>query len=275
MSAGDAHPGWLGLAGKRIAVTGLKNKKSVAWGVAKGLMEAGAEPVFIVRTEERRDDVVKLIGDAPCFVCDVREDAEIAALPAALEAALPAREDGSRLDGLLHSIAFANYSDGFKPFHETNKDDFLEATNVSAFSLVSLSRALGPLFANDAAVVTISISTTTMAAENYGYMAPIKAALDSAVVFLAKSFSAHSEVRFNGVRAGLLKTSSSAGIPGYVDSWLHAEKATLRGRGLATKEVADTALFLLSPRSSGINGQGIVVDAGMSSNYFDDTILGK
>jgi enoyl-[acyl-carrier protein] reductase I len=114
-----------------------------------------------------------------------------------------------------------------------------------------------------------------MAAENYGYMAPVKAALDSALVFLAKSFSATSRVRFNGVRAGLLKTSASAGIPGYVDSWLHAEQATLRKRGLDTGEVASTAVFLLSPRSSGINAQGIVVDAGMASNLFDDDLLGR
>lgn len=264
---------WLGLAGKRFAVTGLKNKKSVAWAVAKQLVAAGAEVVYVVRTPERRGEVQKLIGGAPCLVCDVRDEAEIAALPSALEDAVPAREDGSRLDGLLHSIAFANYSEGLKPFHETLKRDFLEATNVSAFSLVALSNALKPHLARDASVVTISISTTTMAAENYGYMAPIKAALDSAVVFLAKSFSKDCEVRFNGVRAGLLKTSSSAGIPGYVDSWLHAEKATMRGRGLATDEVASTAVYLLSPRSSGINAQGIVVDAGMASNYFDESIL--
>jgi enoyl-[acyl-carrier protein] reductase I len=104
-------------------------------------------------------------------------------------------------------------------------------------------------------------------------MAPAKAALDSAVVFLAKSFSAFSNVRFNAVRAGLLKTSSSAGIPGYADSYLHAEKATLRGRGLETREVADTALFLLSPLSSGINAQGLVVDAGMGVNHFDEGIV--
>ena len=94
---------------------------------------------------------------------------------------------------------------------------------------------------------------------------------------LARTFevvvSAENEVRFNGVRAGLLKTSSSAGIPGYVDSWLHAEKATFRGRGLDTAEVASTVLFLLSPRSSGINGQGVVVDAGMGSNYFDARLM--
>ncbi len=122
-------------------------------------------------------------------------------------------------------------------------------------------------------MVTISISTTTMAAENYGFMAPAKAALDSAVVFLAKSFKAFSGVRFNAVRAGLLKTSSSAGIPGYLDSYLHGEQATLRKEGLRTEEVAATTLFLLSPRSSGVDAEGIVVDAGMGVNYFDGEIV--
>lgn len=259
---------WLGLGGKTFVVMGLKNRKSVAWHVAKQLAEVGAQCLFVVRTEERREDVQKLTGDAPVYVCDVREEASIEQLGAAIHA------DHGTIHGLVHSIAFANYSDGWKPFHETKKDDFLEATGISAFSLVQVANALRPSFADDASVVTISISTTTMAAENYGYMAPIKAALDSSVVFLAKSFSAFSQVRFNGVRAGLLKTSSSAGIPGYVDSWMHAEKATLRKAGLETQEVASTTLFLLSNRSSGINGQGIVVDAGMGSNFFDSELTG-
>ena len=128
---------------------------------------------------------------------------------------------------------------------------------------------------NDASVVTVSISTTRMAAENYGYMAPAKAALDSSLCFLAKSFSAFSRVRFNSVNAGLLKTSASAGIPGYVDSYLHAEQATLRQKALTTEEVANAAVFLLSERSSGISAQGIVLDAGMSTNYFDKDIVRK
>ena len=112
-----------------------------------------------------------------------------------------------------------------------------------------------------------------MAAESYGYMAPIKAALDSSVVFLAKSFSTDSKVRFNAVKAGPLKTSSSAGIPGYLDNYLFAEAATLRHEALRTEEVASTVLFLLSPRSSGINAQGLVVDAGMGVNFFDREIV--
>jgi enoyl-[acyl-carrier protein] reductase I len=129
------------------------------------------------------------------------------------------------------------------------------------------------LFAPDASVVTISISTTRMASESYGYMAPIKAALDSSLAFLAKSFSRFSQVRFNAVSPGLLKTSASAGIPGYVDSYLYAEQATLRKSAVRTDEVAAVAAFLLSPRSSGINSQQIVVDAGMSTNYFDADLV--
>lgn len=261
----------LQLAGKTVLVTGVANKKSVALHIGRALQAADAIPVWVVRTEARRESVAEVLAKAALlgdiYVCDVRHQEQIENLAKDLA------RDHPRLDGFVHSIAFADYSDGWKPFHESPKAAFLEAVDVSAFSLVNLSNALKDLFTPDASVVTISISTTTMAAENYGFMAPAKAALDSAVIFLAKSFSAFSNVRFNGVRAGLLKTSSSAGIPGYADSYLHAEKATLRGRGLETREVADTALFLLSPLSSGINAQGLVVDAGMSVNHFDEKIV--
>jgi enoyl-[acyl-carrier protein] reductase I len=106
-------------------------------------------------------------------------------------------------------------------------------------------------------------------------MAPVKAALESVVVFLAKSFSRFSNVRFNAVAPGLLKTASSAGIPGYVDAYLFAEQVIPRGRAVQTEEAAATACFLLSPRSSGINAQTIVVDAAMAINYFDDGIVDK
>ena len=104
-------------------------------------------------------------------------------------------------------------------------------------------------------------------------MAPIKAALEASVRYLAKSFSSDSEIRFNSVNAGPLKTSASAGIPGYLVNYLFAEKLTYRKQALRTEEVANLATFLLSPRSSGINGQGIVIDAGMGLNYFDREIV--
>ena len=106
-------------------------------------------------------------------------------------------------------------------------------------------------------------------------MAPIKAALDSSLAFLTKSFSKFSEVRFNAVAPSLLKTSASAGIPGYVDAYLYAEQVIPRRRSVMTDEAANVAAFLLSPRSSGINAQSVVVDAGMSINYFDAEVVAR
>ena len=260
---------FLGFEGKTIVVFGVANKKSVAFHVGRVLSEAGATVVYSVRSEERKASLHQRLGDAPIYICDVEHDGAIERLAEQVGAAHP------RIDGLVHSIAFANYAEGFKPFHETNRADFAQAMQVSCHSLIEISQAFRQHLSEDASVVTISISTTTMAAENYGYMAPIKAALDSSVVFLAKSFSSFSRVRFNAVCAGLLKTSASAGIPGYVDSYLFAEQATLRKRALDTKEVADTVAFLLSARSSGINAQRIVVDAGMGVNYFDRSLVVK
>ena len=168
---------------------------------------AGATVVWVAHTRERAESLAgKLDAELgrDLFWCDVEHADEIERLRAELGAAHP------RIHGLVHSLAFANYSDGLKPFHETSAKDFLQAVDVSAFSLVKLANALREHLDERASVVTISISTTRMASESYGYMAPVKAALDSAVVFLAKSFSRFSEVRFNAVCAGLLKTSSAA-----------------------------------------------------------------
>jgi len=239
--------------------------------VGQVLRQEGVEVIHVVRSEARRETARKLFPDSPVFVCDVEEEANIIRVRDEIAGYLAGRQ----LAGLVHSIAFANYSRGMVPFHETGKADFLQALDISCFSLIAIANHFKPLLDVDASVVTISISTTTMAAENYGYMAPVKAALESSLCFLAKSFSAFSRVRFNAVCPGLLKTSASAGIPGYVDSYLFAEKAILRKKALETGEAANVAAFLLSPRSSGINGQSLVVDAGMGLNFFDREIVAK
>ena len=121
----------------------------------------------------------KLFPKNRIFICDVEDTESIEKLRIQLE--------GKVLSGFLHSIAFANYSEGMKPFHETKVKDYLQATNISCFSLVSLANGLKQNLTEDASVVTISISNTK--ATSYGYMGPIKAALDATVPFLAKSFS--------------------------------------------------------------------------------------
>ena len=259
---------FLQLTGKNILVVGVANKKSVAWHTAKLLMDAGANVLFSVRSETRAESLRKLVPGNSVFVCDVESQEQIEFLRVSVGSV------AESLHGIVHSVAFADYSAGWLPFHATPRSAFLQAVDISCFSLIAISNAFKDLLdPENGSIVTISISTTRMAAENYGYMAPVKAALDSAVCFLAKSFSRFSHVRFNAVCPGLLKTSASAGIPGYVDSYLFAEKATLRKKAVQTQEVASTVVFLLSPRSSGINSQGIVIDAGMGTNYFDDELL--
>lgn len=259
---------FLQLAGRNVLVIGVANRKSVACHTARVLIDAGANVLFCVRSEERRATVLKLFPDAKVFVCDFEDQSQIDKLRDDVTA------DIDTLHGIVHSIAFADYSAGWLPFHETPRAAFLQAVDISCYSLMAVSNAFREVLdAESGSVVTISISTTRMAAENYGYMAPVKAALDSSLCFLAKSFSKFSSVRFNAVCPGLLKTSASAGIPGYVDSYLHAEQATLRKKAVQTEEVANAAAFLLSPRSSGINAQGLVIDAGMAVNYFDDELI--
>lgn len=259
---------FLGMEGKTFLVFGVANRRSVAWAVGKSLEDEGARVIFSVRSDERRKSLEALLGSRPVQVCDVEKDGDVDRLASEVAAVAKAP-----LAGIVHSIAFANYSEGVQPFHATKRKDFLQAAAVSAFSLVEIARAFAPQLARDASVVTIGISSLLVTPDNYGYMGPIKAALESSTRFLAKSFSANSDVRFNVVGSGPLKTSASAGIPGYLESYLFAEKLTFRKRSLETQEVANAALFLLSARSSGINGATLTVDAGLGCNMFDKDVI--
>ena len=259
---------FLQLSGKTFVVVGVANRKSVAWFIAQALEEQGAKVVYSVRSETRKKSLEAQLAGRPGYVFGMEQEGGVERLAAEIAAA-----GHGPLHGLVHSIAFANYSEGFKPFHETKRADYLQATAISSFSLVELARAFKPHLVKNASVVTIGISSLTVTPDNYGYMGPIKAALESTSRFLAESFSADSEVRFNVVGAGPLKTSASAGIPGYLESYLYTEKLTFRKRNLSTAEVAHAALFLLSPRSSGLNGTTLVVDAGLGSNFYDKDIV--
>ncbi len=261
---------FLQLAGKTIVIFGVANKKSVAWHIGKTLEDNGTDCIYVVRSETRKKSLERLMGDRPIFVCDVEFEDQIQHVRDQIRAVRP------HVHGLVHSIAFAAYDEtGIKPFHETGKQQLLRTFDISCFSLIAIANAFKDLLVSDASVITISISTTTMASESYGFMAPVKAALDSSLAFLTKSFSKFSQVRFNAVAPGLLKTSASAGIPGYVDAYLYAEQVIPRGSAVTTQEVANVACFLLSPRSSGVHAQQIVIDAGMSINYFDQKIVSK
>jgi enoyl-[acyl-carrier protein] reductase I len=260
---------FLDIADKTFLVFGVANKKSIAFSIGQVLAQANADVIYSVRSKERRESVSKILPGSDIFVCDVEREQDIRRL------AKDISRKYRKLHGIVHSIAFANYEEGLKPFHETRKKDFLQSIDISCYSLIAIANEFKDLLDERASVVAVSISTTKMAAEPYGFMAPVKAALDSTICFLAKSFSTFSKIRFNSVNAGPLKTSASAGIPGFVNYYLYTEELTLRKRILTAQEVANTAVFLLSDRSSGINAQGIIVDCGMSVNYFDKDIIDK
>lgn len=259
---------FLNVKNRSFLLMGISNKKSIAFNVAKTLVENGANVIISVQNEEIKEKVDRLFhsSNSKVIIFDVLNKNHYEKLKSFL------LEEKIKLSGFLHSLAFARFENGEMPqFHEVKEEVFNEAMKVSAFSFIEISNALKDFFVEKASCVTVSISSTKVAA--YGYLGPIKAMLESFVPFLAKSFSKFSEVRFNAVCAGPLKTSASAGIPNYIDNYLFSEKLTLRKRSLVTEEVANTICFLLSERSSGINGEKIVVDSGMGCNYFDEDVV--
>lgn len=253
---------FLNLKDKTFLIAGVANKKSVATFCAQTLIAEGAKCIFTVQKEEQVPVVEKLFPGSDVLILDVKSKDSLQDLSNKFK--------NKSLNGFLHSLAFANFENP-APFHETKREDFLEATQISAFSFVEMANALKDSLLVDASIVTISISNTR--ATSYGYLGPVKAMLDATVPYLAKSFSESSRIRVNAVGAGPLKTSASAGIPNYIDNYLFAEALTLRKKALETQEVANTVAFLLSERSSGINATTVLVDAGMSCNYFDEAVV--
>ncbi|MBF0605991.1 MAG: SDR family oxidoreductase [Candidatus Magnetobacterium sp. LHC-1] len=258
---------FLGLENKKIIVFGVRNKKSIAYHTAALLQQEGAECLFVVRDEDIKAKVAALFPGKEIFTCNVKEQKSIDDLYTNISGRY------QKIDGMLHSIAFANIPDNYVSFHEMNKADFLEAIDISCFSLTNLANTFKGLFATDASVVTLSVPFTRIAVECYGYMAPVKAALESSVVYLAKSFSNFSNVRFNVVASGFLKTTSAAGIPGFVSNYIYSEKTNFRKKALEASEIADVIVYLLSKRAAVINGQIIVSDAGTMLNPYDKEIL--
>jgi enoyl-[acyl-carrier protein] reductase I len=250
---------------KCIFIAGIANKKSVAFHTAKILIENGATVILSAQNDKNLEQINKHFPDCASFILDVENEDHINNIEKEI------KKYTTVIDGFLHSLAFANFSEGPKPFHETKRNDYLQACQISSFSFTEISNQLKGLFSKDASAVTISISSTK--ATSYGYLGPIKAMLETSVCYLAKSFSEFSRVRFNSVAAGPLKTSASAGIPDYIENYLYAEQLTLRKESLKTPEVANMICFLLSPLSSGINATNQIVDCGMSSNYFDQNVV--
>jgi enoyl-[acyl-carrier protein] reductase I len=247
-------------SGKCGLVVGVANKRSIAWAIAQAVAAKGAR-LALTYQGRFQEHVAELAQGLPqpalVLPCDVSSDDDIANVFSRLDA-----EFGG-LDFVVHGAAFAPRAALEGRFRDTLRDDFKTTMDISAYSLVALTRAAMPLFEKRGAgsVVTLSFLGSERVFTNYNVMGVAKAALESTVRYLAADVGP-SNVRVNAVSAGPIKTLAAAGVKGF-SSILHVypEKAPLR-RNVETAEVAEAAAFLLGDAGRGITGEVLVVDAG-------------
>jgi enoyl-[acyl-carrier protein] reductase I len=248
------------LSGKHGLVVGIANKRSISWAIAQAASAAGARLALTYQGDRLAENVNELAAtiDAPLLrPCDVTDDQQIADVATSID-----REFGG-LDFLVHGAAFAPKADLDNPFVQTSREGFRIALDVSAYSLIALTRAVAPLMERrgGGSIVTLTYLGSQRVFKNYNVMGVAKAALEASVRYLASDLGARN-IRVNAVSAGPIKTLAASGIKDF-SSIRHAypERAPLR-RNIEVDEVAGAALFLLSPASGGITGEVLFVDAG-------------
>jgi enoyl-[acyl-carrier protein] reductase I len=248
------------LTGKHGLVLGVANKRSIAWAVAQAAGAAGARLALTYqgeRLEENVRDLSEKLESPLVMPCDVTNDQQVAEVVAAID-----REFGG-LDFLVHAAAFAPQAELKNPFVETSREGFRIALDVSAYSLIALTRAVLPLMERrgGGSVVTLTYLGSQRVFTNYNVMGVAKAALEASVRYLASDLGTRN-IRVNAVSAGPVKTLAAMGISGFSDILqVYRERSPMR-RNIEVGEVADAALFLLGPQSRGVTGEILFVDAG-------------
>ena len=254
------------LSGKHGLIVGVANKRSISWAIAQAAAAAGARLALTYpseRLEENVRDLAATLQNPVLAPCDVGSDQQIADLAATLD-----REFGG-LDFFVHGAAFAPADSLSKPFVETSRDAFRTALDVSAYSLVALTRAVVPLMEKrgGGSVLTLTYIGSQRVFTNYNVMGVAKAALESCVRYLANDLGPKN-IRVNAISAGAIKTLAAAGISGFSSILqVYRDKAPLR-RGVDQSEVADAALFLLGNSGRAVTGEILMVDAGFHTVGF-------
>lgn len=248
------------LAGKKGLIVGVANQNSIAWACAKALHAAGMELAFTYQGEVMEDRVrrtVSELGEVPLYDLDVRRDEQIDEVFAALQAAW------GTLDFLLHSVAFAPKPAMANPFWQTQREDFLAAHEISAYSLVALSRAAVPLMPEGGSIATMTYYGSQKAVPGYNVMGVAKASLEASVRYLAAELG-QKNIRVNAVSAGAINTLAARGVAHFRDLMkITAERSPLK-RTVEAEEVGRATMFLASDLSSGITGETMYVDAGFN-----------
>jgi enoyl-[acyl-carrier protein] reductase I len=248
------------LAGKHGLVLGIANKRSILWGVAQAAAAAGARLALTypsARLEENVRELAQKLENPLVLPCDVGNDQQITDLAASID-----KEFGG-LDFVVHGAAFAPSEALSNPFVDTSREAFRVALDVSAYSLIALTRATSPLMIKrgGGSIVTMTFIGSDRVFPNYNVMGVAKAALESSVRYLASEMGPQN-IRVNAISAGAIKTLASAGISGFSAMLqIYRERAPLR-RGVDQSEVADAAMFLLSNASRAITGEVMMVDSG-------------
>lgn len=245
------------LAGKTTLVLGIANRWSIAFAIAAAFVREGASLVLTYQGERQRQTVDELgleLGASKVLNCDVTKPGEMDDLVAELKM-------GGTVEAVVHSIAFAGKDELSKPFVETSRDGYLLAQEVSAYSLITVSRALAPLMTNGGSIMTLTYLGSTRVIKNYNVMGVAKAALEASMRYLAADLGPR-RIRVNAISAGPIKTASARGIKDFskvLDGV--AANSPLR-RNTDPAEVADSAVFLASDLSRGVTGNVLFVDSG-------------
>ena len=248
----------INLSGKTAVVFGLANKRSIAWGIAQKLHEAGATLAICYQNDRMKLEAQSLIDElsgASGFQCDVSNDDEIETLFAALKAKY------GKLDILVHAVAFAPAAELRGEFIDTTREGFRIAHDVSVYSLIAVTRAAAPLMTEGGSILTLSFYAAEKVVPHYNVMAVAKAALESTVRYLAFNLGSRN-IRVNAISAGPIKTLAARGVGDLGDMLKsHADRAPLH-RNVDQNEVGGAALFLASDLSSAITGEIMYVDCG-------------
>ncbi len=246
------------LEGKKGIILGVANARSIAWGIAQSLTEHGAQICYSYQNERLRPNLEKLLegqAEKHMFECDVSSSESIENLVKEVEAKF------GELDFLVHSLAYADKNDLENKFVNTSKENFLKSLDISAYSLVELSRSFSPILKDGGSIIALTFLGSEKTVVNYNTMGVSKAALEAAVRYLAVDFGKRA-IRVNAISAGPIQTLAARGIRDF--SLLHKIHPTLAPLGRATtlKDVGGAATFLVSELSSGITSEVMYVDAG-------------
>lgn len=248
------------LEGKSGIIFGVANKRSIAWAIAQALSREGMRLAFTYQGERLKESCEALtttIQGSLLVPCDVTIDAEIDSVFATVG------EKFGKLDVLVHSVAYAPREDLENEFVKTTREGFKVAHDISAYSLVGLTRGALPLMekAGGGSVVAMTYYGAEKAVEGYNLMGVAKAALEATIRYLAANLGPKN-IRVNAISAGPVNTLAARGIKGFTGMLKHhAEKAPLR-RNVELEEIGNAALFLASPMSSAITGEVLYVDGG-------------